>query len=176
MYVCKFTDNPGTYVCKEFLIKNLEEVHPSEQENAKKRNVLITNHYEREVNILKQLKHPNVVRLVYNYSSPNKDKLYLFVEWFDSSLDKFLKNKRKAISQCLDNSNTNDEVEIEKLYLNKWWQNDELKFILSQILEGIAYLHSIKIAHLDLKVIHILSCFFLKLFIQNLACKYSHFL
>ncbi|GIX97984.1 cyclin-dependent kinase 2 [Caerostris darwini] len=80
----------------------------------------------REISLLKELEHPNIVRLqdvVYN-----DEKLYLVFEYLDLDL-------KKQLDQLPNNGLS---LRVAKSYLY-------------QLLSGLAYLHSRKILHRDLK-------------------------
>jgi serine/threonine protein kinase len=81
----------------------------------------------REISLLKELKHPNIVRL-YDVIHTEK-KLTLVFEFMDSDLKKYL------------DSNSGD-VSI-----------GNIKYLLYQLLKGIAYCHEHRVLHRDLKVL-----------------------
>ncbi|XP_065839225.1 cyclin-dependent kinase 2-like [Oscarella lobularis] len=79
----------------------------------------------REISILKELKHPNVVSLddvIYS-----DKKLYLVFEFLDQDLKRFMDTTRDGIP------------------------DGQIKSYLYQLLNGIAYCHSRRILHRDLK-------------------------
>uniref|UniRef100_L7M2B0 Putative cyclin-dependent kinase 2 n=1 Tax=Rhipicephalus pulchellus TaxID=72859 RepID=L7M2B0_RHIPC len=82
----------------------------------------------REIALLKELRHPNIVRLL--DVVPNDQKLYLVFEYMSEDLKKHM--DRAASSK------TPLAVNLVKSYL---WQ----------LLQGIAYCHSHRILHRDLK-------------------------
>ena len=85
----------------------------------------------REITILRELTHPNIVQLKDVVCDNNK--LYLLFEFVDYDLRKFLED--------LDKENLSEE---------------RIKSILYQILDAVAYCHSKKVIHRDLKPQNIL--------------------
>ena len=86
----------------------------------------------REITILRELKHPNIVRLLDVVL--NNSKLYLLFEFVECDLRKYLLNlKEKALDENL------------------------VKNFLYKILDAVAYCHSKKIIHRDLKPQNILT-------------------
>ena len=81
----------------------------------------------REISILRELKHPNIVELKDVVCAENK--LYLLFEYLDIDLKKYLES-------------LNENVMLEP---------ERIKSFLFQILEAIAYCHSKKIIHRDVK-------------------------
>lgn len=79
-----------------------------------------------EVNLLKQLHHPNVIQYYDSiYEPPNS--LYIFLEYADcQDLSKYMQKNKKM-------------------------SNDQILRIFSQIILGLSYIHSKKIIHRDLK-------------------------
>jgi len=85
----------------------------------------------REITILKELQHPNIIEL--KKVICNNNKLYLFFEYAEYDLRKYL-----------------EEFENENL------DEETIKSFLYQILDALAYCHSKKIIHRDLKPQNIL--------------------
>jgi cyclin-dependent kinase 1 len=81
----------------------------------------------REICILRGLKHPNIVEI--KDVVIHENKLYLIFEYLEIDLRKYL------------SSLSHDEI----------LESDLIKSFLYQLLDGIAYCHSMKILHRDLK-------------------------
>lgn len=79
----------------------------------------------REISLLKELEHPNVVALI-DVIHTNR-KLYLVFEFIDMDLRKFMDSSKKALP-----------IELVKSYT---WQ----------LLNGVSYCHSHRVLHRDLK-------------------------
>ena len=84
-----------------------------------------------EIDILKQLDHPNIIKYVESYKK--KDKIYIITEYYPQS-DLFDK-----IKNCGGKINEKDT-----------------KSIVKQILQGVSYLHDHNIIHRDLKLSNIM--------------------
>merc|ERR1711935_472077 len=81
----------------------------------------------REVSLLKELHHPNVVQLKDVFYMPNDSKLYLCFEYCDYDLKKYMKScQYKLSANCI-------------------------KSFTYQMLNGLAWCHSHRIFHRDLK-------------------------
>lgn len=79
----------------------------------------------REISLLKNLKHPNVVELKEVLFS--KDQLYLVFEYLEYDLKKYMKKKGAALPP------------------------EQTQSFLYQILQSLVFLHSNRIFHRDLK-------------------------
>jgi len=79
----------------------------------------------REISLLKELRHPNIVRL-YDLMHQEK-KLTLVFEYLDSDLKKFIDTNNGQL----------DAMTVKRMML--------------QLLRGVAYLHSRRVLHRDLK-------------------------
>ena len=86
----------------------------------------------REISILKEIQHPNIVKLQQIIYKPIKKQLYLVFEYMPFDLKKFIKN------------------------LNKPLTDKEMKNYMKQLLEGVLHLHTRRIIHRDLKPQNIL--------------------
>lgn len=81
----------------------------------------------REISILKELQHPNIVNLKEIVFQPDQKKLYLIFEFVEYDLKKYMrKNKRSMTKQGI-------------------------KKMLYQLLRGVDYCHSKRVIHRDLK-------------------------
>ncbi len=83
-----------------------------------------------EINILKNLDHPNIMKIYEFYE--DKDNYYIITEFFDQG---------DLFSKLLKIGHMNEVI---------------VKFLMSQILNAVAYLHSKKVLHGDIKMENIL--------------------
>ena len=84
----------------------------------------------KEINALKELSHPNIIKLLECYTLKEEMKVVLILEYLEGgNLREFLKSKKKG-------------------YL----EEKEAKIIFTQILEGVNYCHRNNIIHRDLKL------------------------
>jgi cyclin-dependent kinase 2 len=88
----------------------------------------------REISLLKELTHPNIVRL-HDVIHSNK-QLYLVFEYLDEDLKKHIDNIRRA-----------NRVNQAPYYMDP----RGVKSFMYQLLKGIAFCHSHRILHRDLK-------------------------
>lgn len=93
----------------------------------------LTPEFEREINILKQCRHPNIVNF-YGIWGPDKmDRLWIMMDFCSFG----------AIT---------DLLKIANMELSE----EQIKWILYCTIEGLAYLHAKLIIHRDIKVYFIL--------------------
>lgn len=81
----------------------------------------------REIAILKELDHPNIVDLIDVIYAPSEKKLHLVFEYVDYDMKKFMKSLKEPL------------------------KNAEIKFLMRQLLEGVVHCHNRRIIHRDLK-------------------------
>ena len=86
----------------------------------------------REISILKELKHPNIVDLKEIVFQPEQKKLYLIFEYVEYDLKKWVRKNKRNITK----------KKIQKM--------------IYQMLRGVDYCHSRRIIHRDLKPQNIL--------------------
>lgn len=111
VYKCKNKDNQDLVALKKIRLENEDEGIPSTA--------------IREISILKQLRHPNIVSLI--DLEHGEKKLHLIFEYLDFDLKKYLDQNGGPLHPQL------------------------VKSYLHQMLDGIAYCHSKRILHRDLK-------------------------
>ncbi len=92
--------------------------------------------FRREVEIMKKLNHPNVIRLHEVLDDPKVNKVYMVLEYL----------KRGDLSKAFGSQSTNSQPINDK----------QLWDISRQIMRGLSYLHSNDILHNDLKPSNIL--------------------
>lgn len=80
----------------------------------------------REISLLKELVHPNIVQLIDVEHQQNPSKLYLVFEWLDRDLRNYLDNSTRMSPQLL-------------------------RSYMSQLLQGLDYCHAHSVFHRDLK-------------------------
>lgn len=95
----------------------------------------------REISLLKELRHPNIVELLDILHSPKK--LTLVFEYLDSDLKKFL-------DQNVATNKQQTERDREDYYYGEA-EEEVIKSFLFQLLKGVAYCHSKLVLHRDLK-------------------------
>ncbi len=81
----------------------------------------------REIAILKELDHPNIVKLNNVIYIPQEKKLHLVFEYVEYDMKKFMKSHKDPL------------------------KNEKVKFFMKQLLEGIVHCHNRRIIHRDLK-------------------------
>ena len=94
-------------------------------------NLTDTSSFERELLILSKLRHWNIVSLVGYYKT--NDFYCIVTDLMDCSLKQVLDQRRKENSEIL-------------------FTQGELIDLVKQVVEGLCYLHSQRIAHRDIKV------------------------
>ena len=118
--------------CREkFATKKIEKKRFTENPKAKK-------YLDNEINILKILDHPNIVKL-YTIKETSQF-MYIVTEYCNGG----------GLSDCL-------ETYQEKY--NRAFPENVVQYLMKQIMSGMKYLHDNKILHRDLKLDNILVCF-----------------
>jgi hypothetical protein len=113
----------------------------------------------REISLLRELDHPNVVRLL-DVNQAQQGELYLVFEFVAHDLKTFMDR----------NQNSNDASRRHGLDTNT------VRSFMRQILEGVGYCHTYRILHRDLKPHNVsLICMeFLALFFNHIDCSNTH--
>ena len=111
-----------------FAVKRIESIRVNSNEETKK---YLTN----EVNIMKSLNHPNIVKYV-NFVS-DKDYYYIIMEYV----------KDGDLAKCL---------EIYRLKYRKPFSEEIVQYLMKQIVSAIKYIHNKNIIHRDLKLENIM--------------------
>ena len=99
----------------------------------------VKKYFDNEISIMKELKHPNIVRfydLLASYSH-----YYVVMEYCNGG----------ALSNCLQ--------KYKALY-HKPFTQEIIQYLMRQIVEGLQYIHSHKIIHRDIKLDNILVTFY----------------
>ncbi|KAF3509070.1 hypothetical protein F2Q69_00005482 [Brassica cretica] len=92
----------------------------------------------REISLLKEMQHNNIVKLQDVVHSERR--LYLVIEYLDLDLKKHMDSS----------PDFSKDLHMIKVFGWSWWLNIECAY-LYQILHGIAYCHSHRVLHRDLK-------------------------
>jgi len=112
-------------------------LQPKKEKVAIKKVLQDPQYRNRELDIIKQLDHPNVVRLIYHFFEKiqNDRFLYLIMEFMADSLYRVIRrlNYRKRYTPVI-----------------------YVRVVMFQLLRALAYIHSLKICHRDIKPHNIL--------------------
>jgi serine/threonine protein kinase len=103
----------------------------------------------REISLLKELRHPNIVELLDILHSPKK--LTLVFEYLDSDLKKFLDTNIVSNTQIKEKKKSTSAQEINDSYYYGEAEDEVIKSFLYQLLKGVAYCHCKLVLHRDLK-------------------------
>ena len=95
-------------------------------------------YFDNEINILRLLHHPNIVKL--EEIKASKDYYYIVMEYANGG----------SLSHCL--------KKYQEKY-NKSFSEEIVQFLMRQIVDAIKYIHAVKIIHRDLKLDNIMVSF-----------------
>lgn len=107
---------------------------------------------ERETEIVKSLSHPNIIKFVGRKIEDNQ--WILLFDYYDATLVEVQKKLFDLIPDKVIQEYVKEEKMKTSLLIKQpeyWWKLNESLFIIEQVLNGIEYLHSKWIAHLDIK-------------------------
>lgn len=133
-YVCKSLSSSELYSVKVFFTSKVDQ----------KRSSAICEYFLTELIILKNLIHPNIVPLI---SAHQKGNFWYLAFRFESTLEEV----QTQLSQRIPSRFPKFPLEDQEVEKNYWWNLKQILFCCGEILKGLEYLHSILIAHLDLK-------------------------
>ena len=126
IFLSKKKDSDKLYATKRIPIKNIIQ------------EPYLKNYIKNEINVLKKIKHPNIVKL-YDLKS-DKEYIYIVMEYCNGgSLYNLLNNYKQQYG--------------------KPFSEDIVRFFMKQILLGVECLHDHGIIHRDLKLENILLCY-----------------
>ena len=117
--------------CQEILATKILDKKRTDRPSVKK-------YFDNEISIMKELKHPNIVRF-YDMITSNSH-YYVIMEYCNGG----------SLTGCLKN--------YKKLY-NRPFSQETVQYLMRQIVEGMKFIHSRKIIHRDIKLDNILVSF-----------------
>ena len=99
------------------------------------KNEIVKEYLYNELSILKDIHHPNLLKLIEVKESPQN--LYIITEYYNGG-------------------NLSDYLKRYIIENNKSFSEDIVQYIMRQIIEGMKYLHNKKIVHRDMKIDNIM--------------------
>jgi [calcium/calmodulin-dependent protein kinase] kinase len=106
-----------------------------------------------EIDIMKKIEHPNIIRLFEIIDDPNSDKLYLImpvvdygecIEWDNEKLEFHPNHKLQS-----KNVNKSHKLDAESA---KYYEESQIRLICRHLISALDYLHNeLNIVHRDIK-------------------------
>jgi cyclin-dependent kinase len=107
----------------------------------------------REISLLRELDHPNVVRLI-DVMQAQPGELYLIMEYVEHDLKNYMdahQTDTRQISPSSSSSNDTDPTQHQPQPLRRGLPFATIKNFMRQILDGVCFCHTYRVLHRDLK-------------------------
>ena len=126
------------YLAKQIFSKELFAIKYLKCDSEE--NITWINNMYKEIEVLKKLSHPNIIKLI-NYCSVDNDQIALILEYGSGGTLKGI---------------FNINIYPDHLKIKGYLTEEEVKEIFTQILDGVNYCHSRGIIHRDIKLENII--------------------